>query len=78
MGLLRSVVDTVIANMTPEERVEAIREVAEQATGLMTADEQRDLATHLFTTLLQSLSPEQRDILARNLLAVPVAAGQEG
>ncbi len=78
MGLLRSVVDTVIGNMTPDERVEAIREVAEQATGLMTPDEQRDLATHLFTTLLQSLSAEQRNALARDLLAAPVASGQEG
>jgi hypothetical protein len=39
MGLLRSVVDTVIGNMSPEERVEAIREVSAQAIELMTPDE---------------------------------------
>lgn len=77
MGLLRSVVDTVIANMSPEERVEAIREVSAQAIELMTADERRDLTHHILADLLGSLSGAERQALAAQLGVVPVPVTQE-
>ena len=56
MGLLRSVVDTVIGNMTPEERVEAIHEVASQAIELMTPDERTDLANRILADLIVTMT----------------------
>jgi hypothetical protein len=77
MGLLRSVVDTVIGNMSPEERVEAIREVSAQAIELMTLDERRDLTQRILTDLLGSLTSAERQALAAHLGALPLPVTQE-
>lgn len=77
MGLLRSVVDTVISNMSPEERVEAIHEVAGQAIELMTADERRDLTNRILTDLLASLTNVERHALAAALVDAPAPVTQE-
>lgn len=77
MGLLRSVVDTVIGNMSPEERVEAIHEVSAQAIELMTADERRDLTQRILTDLLASLTGPERQALAEELGKVLVPVTQE-
>lgn len=77
MGLLRSVVDTVIANMSPEERVEAIHEVSAQAIELMTADERRDLTHRIFNDLIGSLTGAERQALAAQLGVVPMPVTQE-
>lgn len=76
-GLLRGVVDTVIANMTPDERVEAINEVADRAINLMTADERRALATRILTTLLATMPDAERQQLVDGLALVPASAAQE-
>jgi Mg/Co/Ni transporter MgtE len=77
MGLLRSVVDTVIGNMSPEERVEAIHEVSAQAIELMTPDERRDLTHRILTDLLASLTGAERQALATQLSAPPLSVTQE-
>lgn len=77
MGLLRSVVDTVIGNMSAEERVEAIREVSAQAIELMTPDERRDLTHRILTDLLGSLTGAERQALAAQLGATALPFTRE-
>ena len=59
-------------NMSPEERVEAIREVAEQAMDLMTDEERLMLAEMMLTKLINPMSNAEREQLMTRL--VPTAA----
>jgi len=76
MGMLRGLVDTVITNISPEERVEAIREVAEQAMDLMTDEERLMLAEMVLTKLLDSMDNMHRARLVESLAPTPALVGQ--
>jgi hypothetical protein len=74
MGLLSNAIGQMIASMQPEERSEAIREVAAQALALMDAGERLQLTHGLFEMLVNSLDSSARLDLATRLsqrLAAP-------
>jgi len=76
MGMLRGLVDTVITNMSPDERVEAIREVAEQAMEMMTDEERLMLAEMVLVKLLDSMDGTHRERLVERLAPTPAFMGQ--
>ncbi len=76
MGLLRSVVDTVISNMSAEERVEAIHEVATLAIELMTPDERRDLTNRILGELLGTMDSATRSALVAGAVAPSAVSGE--
>ena len=76
MGLLRSVVDTGINNMSAEERVEAIHEVATLAIELMTPDERRDLTNRILGELLGTMDSATRHALVAGAIVPSAVSGE--
>ena len=67
MSFMQNVVGQMIGSMSPEERSQAVAEVASQALGQMEPGERAALAHHLLTMLVESLDTDTRRELVRSL-----------
>ena len=67
MSVMQNVVGQMIVNMSPEERSQAVAEVASQALGQTEPGERAALAQHLLTMLVESLDTDARRELVRSL-----------